>query len=135
VSADHLAEMAPADLAELVMDMLRSAERPMSVHAAADALIAHDVPRGAGKRSEKVHAARMVVGPTLADLCAAGRVIPHIRGSVIVYSPLHATPDIESRVNLLEKTLGGRVVSVVAGGADPVVEITAPLSRIEAIGR
>jgi hypothetical protein len=130
-----LADMAPDDLAELVMDMLRESGRPMSIHAAAEALIAKDVPRGTAQRSEMIHAARRVVGPTLADLAAAGRVIPHVRGSVFVYSPLHATPDIEARVNLLEKTLGGRVVSVVAGGTDPVVEITAPLSRIEAIGR
>jgi len=129
-----LEAMAPDDLAEVVMDLLRSSGRPLSVHAAAEALIAHDVPRGTAQRSDMIQAARRVVGPTLADLCAAGRVQYHVRGSVNTYSPMCATADIEDRIDRLSKTLGGRTVMVVAGGDDPVVEITAPLSRIEAIG-
>jgi len=128
------AELAPAELSELVIETLRQADRPLSAHATAQALIAHDAPRGT-RRSELVHTVSDAIATVLRVLVADGRVRSRWAGGVYVYEAIHPTAEIEARINILEAALGGRHVRIGSGGTDPVVTVTAPLSRIEAIGR
>jgi N-methylhydantoinase B/oxoprolinase/acetone carboxylase alpha subunit len=134
-TAPSLADLAPAELAELVIETLRQAARPLSVHATAEALLTHNIPQQRSGRAECIHTSARTVGPALDALLAAARVRRRMAGGVYVYEPTHPTADVETRINVLEAALGGRKVRIIGDGTDPVVQIMAPLSRIEAIGR
>jgi hypothetical protein len=126
-------DVAPAELAELVIETLRAADRPLSAHATAEALL--DIPRQQTGRAECIRNTARQIAPVLAALRDSGRVHASPRCGVQVYEAICSTAEIEARIRLLEETLGGRRVKVTAGGSDPVVELRAPLSRVEAIGR
>jgi hypothetical protein len=130
-----LAALTPYELAEAVLDVLRAAERPLSAHATAEALLAAAVPHQLPDRTECVHTSTRQVSPVLDGLVRDDRARRRDRGGVDVYEATCPTPEIEMRINVLEASLGGRPVRVESGGPDPVVTVTAPLSRIEAIGR
>jgi hypothetical protein len=130
-----LSDLAPYELAEAVLDVLRAAQRPLSAHAAAEALVASDIPRQLSGRAECIHTGGRHIAPVLEALRAAGRVTATLRGSRLVYEASCPTAEVETRIRHIETMLGGRPVEIVHPGTDPIVTVTAPLSRIEAIGQ
>jgi hypothetical protein len=131
-----LTALAPAEIAEAVLDVLRQADRPLSAHAAAEALLAADVPHHTPGRSARIHSGAGDIGPALRHLVDVGRANRRDRGGVPVYTAVCASGDIEERIAAIRRYLGLRPVTIVGGrDDDPVITVTAPLSRIEAIGR
>jgi hypothetical protein len=130
-----LASLAPYELASAVLEVLRAAERPLSAHAAAEALLAAELPRQAPERAECVHSCAQTIATALRDLVGDGRARSRWAGGIYVYEPMHSSAELEDRIGRIEAYLGGRPVKIDVSGPDPVVTITAPLSRIEAIGR
>jgi hypothetical protein len=126
--------LTPNELAAAVVGVLRAAERPLSAHAAAEALLA-DIPRQTPERAEWVHTCTAMTATALRELVGDGRARSRWAGGIYVYEPVHSSAEIEDRITRIEAYLGGRPVKIVSGGDDPVVTVTAPLSRIEAIGR